>query len=83
MAYYSCSQPYMQFSGPGGIRTLGLHNAIVARSQLRYGPIRRPNGAEGTRTPDFHSAIVALSQLSYSPVWDSHSTSERWDVKEV
>lgn len=40
MAYYSCSQPCMELSGPGGVRTLGLHNAIVARSQLRYGPIQ-------------------------------------------
>src|SRR6185295_8040615 len=26
------------FCGPGGVRTLGLLNAIEARSQLRYGP---------------------------------------------
>ena len=35
MIYYSCET----FSGPRGIRTLGLLNAIEARSQLRYGPI--------------------------------------------
>jgi hypothetical protein len=61
--------------GPGGTRTLDPHNAIVVRSQLRYGPLRRillglegnAGGAEGIRTPDLYSAIVALSQLSYSP----------------
>ncbi len=67
MAYYSCSTRVAKadFGGPRGIRTLDLHNAIVARSQLRYGPFF--GGAEGTRTPDLYSAIVALSQLSYSP----------------
>ena len=34
MTYYSC----FRFSGPRGIRTPGLLNAIETRSQLRYGP---------------------------------------------
>ena len=29
-------------SGPSGTRTRDLHNAIVARSQLRYGPFLPP-----------------------------------------
>ena len=42
MAYYSCSQPVNDSrGGPGGTRTLDPHNAIVVRSQLRYGPTLR------------------------------------------
>ncbi len=40
MIYYSCET----FSGPRGIRTLGLLNAIETRSQLRYGPKIFVNG---------------------------------------
>ena len=44
MAYYSCFRQIYQpkqmavFSGPSGIRTHDLLNAIETRSQLRYGP---------------------------------------------
>ena len=38
MTYYSCYD-LMVFSGPRGIRTLDLLNAIETRSQLRYGPL--------------------------------------------
>ena len=36
-------------SGPGGIRTLDLLNAIETRSQLRYGPSVSKQAAEGRR----------------------------------
>ena len=54
MTYYSCRDLYVYLfiiaqerlgllialiSGPRGIRTLDLLNAIETRSQLRYGPI--------------------------------------------
>lgn len=67
-------------SGPRGIRTPGLLNAIETRSQLRYGPrlsftrlskvlsgFDRPSGPGGIRTPGLLSAIEARSQLRYRP----------------
>jgi Xaa-Pro aminopeptidase len=66
-------------SGPSGIRTHDLLNAIETRSQLRYGPVigverfyswlsnSSTSGPEGIRTPDFLSAIEARSQLRYRP----------------
>ena len=39
MAYYSCPGQLFNCSGPRGIRTLDLLNAIETRSQLRYGPM--------------------------------------------
>ena len=46
MAYYSClGCIYSVFSGPSGIRTHDLLNAIEARSQLRYGPLRTAKAA--------------------------------------
>ena len=64
-------------SGPRGIRTLGLLNAIEARSQLRYGPILqivKPyyisyrglhlSGPGGIRTLGLFSAIEARSQTA-------------------
>ena len=68
--------------GPRGIRTLGLLNAIEARSQLRYGPslifkklresqpISRSSssGPGGIRTLGLFSAIEARSQLRYRPL---------------
>ena len=72
MAYYSC----LAFvSGPRGIRTPGLLNAIETRSQLRYGPFLGkslsllPSGPGGIRTPGLFSAIEARSQLRYRPVY--------------
>ena len=64
MVYYSCpgflektSQKFIsaRFSGPRGIRTPDLLNAIETRSQLRYGPglnvfraaLRAPSPPEG------------------------------------
>ena len=81
MTYYSCHDFSIQFSGPRGIRTLDLLNAIETRSQLRHGPIfifeaangfqvvhcSLPSGPEGIRTPDLVSAIDARSQLRYRP----------------
>ena len=62
-------------SGPRGIRTPDLLNAIETRSQLRYGPFSvikcqcsLPSGPEGIRTPDLLSAIEARSQLRYRPM---------------
>ena len=69
-------------SGPRGIRTLDLLNAIETRSQLRYGPLlfvwtvnfgfqnvhcSLPSGPEGIRTLGLLSAIEARSQLRYRP----------------
>lgn len=45
MIYYSCLGYYSIFSGPSGDRTHDLLNAIEARSQLRYGPIRTAKAA--------------------------------------
>ncbi len=63
--------PTYFISGPRGIRTLDLLNAIETRSQLRYGPIfifyQPYSGPEGIRTPDLLSAIEARSQLRYRP----------------
>ena len=72
MTYYSC----VRSSGPRGIRTPGLLNAIETRSQLRYGPdwypfvarACRASGPGGIRTPGLFSAIEARSQLRYRPV---------------
>ncbi len=72
LTYYSCHD-FLIFisSGPRGIRTLDLLNAIETRSQLRYGPIFNlfppASGPEGIRTPDLLSAIEARSQLRYRP----------------
>ena len=38
MTYYSCRDLLFSCSGPRGIRTPDLLNAIETRSQLRYGP---------------------------------------------
>lgn len=72
MIYYS----QFRFSGPRGIRTPGLLNAIETRSQLRYGPRLIPffepvllSGPGGIRTPGLFSAIEARSQLRYRPVF--------------
>ena len=61
-------------SGPRGIRTLDLLNAIETRSQLRYGPkfsyytpFVKAGGPGGIRTLDLFSAIEARSQLRYRP----------------
>ena len=61
-------------SGPRGIRTLDLLNAIETRSQLRYGPgmmrlarVCAAGGPGGIRTLDLLSAIEARSQLRYRP----------------
>ena len=69
---------YLIVSGPRGIRTLDLLNAIETRSQLRYGPLfifvlsDSPNcksgGPEGIRTPDLLIAIESRSQLRYRPI---------------
>ena len=68
MTYYSGStRSYFNWSGPRGIRTLGLLNAIETRSQLRYGP-SLTSGPEGIRTLGLLSAIETRSQLRYRPV---------------
>ena len=75
MAYYSCRHAInLLTSGPGGIRTLDLLNAIETRSQLRHRPInymvfipRGSSGPGGIRTRDLISAIDARSQLRYRP----------------
>ena len=96
MTYYSCrdfliilfiiaqerlAELIAPSSGPRGIRTLDLLNAIETRSQLRYGPLFNfcdsehrlsncppPSGPEGIRTPGLLSAIEARSQLRYRPI---------------
>lgn len=55
-------------SGPRGIRTLDLLNAIETRSQLRYGPLKpTPGGPGGIRTRDLFSAIEARSHCATGP----------------
>ncbi len=75
-----CAPDSLLSSGPRGIRTLGLLNAIEARSQLRYGPLFNcqtnqlagsglaSSGPGGIRTLDLFSAIEARSQLRYRPL---------------
>lgn len=65
MAYYSCQSLVCSWlSGPSGIRTHDLLNAIEARSQLRHGP---GSGPGGIRTRDLFDAIEARSQLRHRP----------------
>src|SRR5205085_2380532 len=67
-------------SGPRGIRTLDLLNAIETRSQLRYGPKQFSfagsvaGGPGGIRTLDLLSAIEARSQLRYRPASEANCT---------
>ena len=69
MTYCSCPGLSIQsVSGPSGIRTHDLLNAIETRSQLRHGPrLSLISGPGGIRTRDLISAIDARSQLRYRP----------------
>ncbi len=62
----SATASYSIVSGPSGIRTHDLLNAIEARSQLRHGP-REPSGPGGIRTRDLFSAIEARSHCATGP----------------